>query len=65
MSIHKSKGLEFPVVFVSGNTKGFNEMDIKKDLIADMDFGLGVKCIDQIGRGISLFLCRMGLLYSR
>lgn len=46
MSIHKSKGLEFPVVFVSGNTKGFNEMDIKKDLIADMDFGLGVKCID-------------------
>ena len=46
MSIHKSKGLEFPVVFVSGTSKGFNEMDIKKDLIADMDFGLGVRCID-------------------
>ena len=46
MSIHKSKGLEFPVVFVSGTSKGFNEMDIKKDLITDMDFGLGVRCID-------------------
>ena len=46
MSIHKSKGLEFPVVFVSGTTKGFNRMDTKKDLITDIDLGLGVKCID-------------------
>ncbi|SCY42154.1 helicase-exonuclease AddAB subunit AddA [Butyrivibrio sp. INlla14] len=46
MSIHKSKGLEFPVVFVSGLTKSFNRMDTKGDLIADMDLGIGVKCID-------------------
>ncbi|MBQ3797957.1 MAG: helicase-exonuclease AddAB subunit AddA [Butyrivibrio sp.] len=46
MSIHKSKGLEFPVVFVSGTTKGFNKMDIQGDLISDMDLGLGVKCVD-------------------
>ncbi|MCR5558640.1 MAG: helicase-exonuclease AddAB subunit AddA [Butyrivibrio sp.] len=46
MSIHKSKGLEFPVVFVSGTSKGFNKMDTQGDLIADMDYGLGVKCID-------------------
>ncbi|WP_029231717.1 helicase-exonuclease AddAB subunit AddA [Butyrivibrio sp. VCB2006] len=46
MSIHKSKGLEFPVVFVSGLTKGFNRMDTMGDLIADMDLGIGVKCIN-------------------
>ncbi len=46
MSIHKSKGLEFPVVFVSGLTKGFNKMDTQGDLIADMDLGIGVKCIN-------------------
>ncbi|SFC39984.1 helicase-exonuclease AddAB subunit AddA [Butyrivibrio sp. YAB3001] len=46
MSIHKSKGLEFPVVFVSGLSKKFNKRDITGDLIADMDFGVGVKCID-------------------
>ncbi|MBE5823291.1 MAG: helicase-exonuclease AddAB subunit AddA [Butyrivibrio sp.] len=46
MSIHKSKGLEFPVVFVSGLSKHFNTMDTKGDLILDMDFGLGVKCIN-------------------
>ncbi len=46
MSIHKSKGLEFPVVFVAGLSKQFNKMDTKGDLIADMDLGIGVKCID-------------------
>lgn len=46
MSIHKSKGLEFPVVFVSGLSKEFNRMDTRGDLIADMDLGLGVRCID-------------------
>ena len=46
MSIHKSKGLEFPVVFVSGLSKEFNMMDTRGDLILDMDFGLGVKCIN-------------------
>ena len=46
MSIHKSKGLEFPVVFVAGLSKQFNKMDTKGDLITDMDLGIGVKCID-------------------
>nr|MCR5671294.1 helicase-exonuclease AddAB subunit AddA [Butyrivibrio sp.] len=46
MSIHKSKGLEFPVVFASGLNKRFDKRDITGDLIADMDLGLGVKCID-------------------
>jgi ATP-dependent helicase/nuclease subunit A len=46
MSIHKSKGLEFPVVFVAGMAKQFNLRDASGDLIADMDLGVGVKCID-------------------
>ncbi len=46
MSIHKSKGLEFPVVFVSGLSKEFNRMDSQGDLITDMDLGIGVKCIN-------------------
>lgn len=46
MSIHKSKGLEFPVVFVAGLTKGFNTRDTRGDLITDMDLGVGIRCID-------------------
>ena len=46
MSIHKSKGLEFPVVFVAGLSKKFNKMDTRGDLIADIDLGIGVKCIN-------------------
>jgi ATP-dependent helicase/nuclease subunit A len=46
MSIHKSKGLEFPVVFVCGLSKEFNRMDTKGDMIVDMDLGIGVKCIN-------------------
>lgn len=46
MSIHKSKGLEFPVVFVSGISKAFNKMDLRGDLVCDMDLGIGTKCIN-------------------
>ncbi len=46
MSIHKSKGLEFPVVFVAGLSKSFNRMDTKGDIVTDLDLGIGVKCID-------------------
>ena len=33
MSIHKSKGLEFPVVFLCGMSKEFNMTDLNKDPI--------------------------------
>lgn len=46
MSIHKSKGLEFPVVFVAGLSKNFNRMDTKGDIVTDLDLGIGVKCVD-------------------
>uniref|UniRef100_UPI004057C93F helicase-exonuclease AddAB subunit AddA n=1 Tax=Agathobacter sp. TaxID=2021311 RepID=UPI004057C93F len=42
MTIHKSKGLEFPVVFVSGISKQFNEMDIRDKVVVHPDMGLGI-----------------------
>lgn len=46
MSIHKSKGLEFPICFVSGLSKRFNRQDTAGRLIADADMGIGVDYID-------------------
>lgn len=46
MSIHKSKGLEFPVCFVSGLSKRFNMQDQTGRLIADADLGIGADYID-------------------
>ena len=50
MSIHKSKGLEFPVVFVSGLSKRFNMQDANQSLIVDMDLGLAVAHVDSVRR---------------
>ncbi|MCM1540722.1 MAG: UvrD-helicase domain-containing protein [Blautia sp.] len=46
MSIHKSKGLEFPVTFVSGLGKRFNMQDANQSMIADMDLGLATDYVD-------------------
>lgn len=46
MSIHKSKGLEFPVVFLSGCGKRFNLMDLNKEVLFHEDLGLGPQVID-------------------
>ena len=46
MSIHKSKGLEFPIVFLSGTATGFNLMDLNDDILLHQDLGIGVKYID-------------------
>ena len=46
MTIHKSKGLEFPVCFVAGCQKGYNMMDTKGSVINDIDLGLGVDLVD-------------------
>ena len=40
MSIHQSKGLEFPVVVLADLTKQFNEQDLHGDIIFDEEFGL-------------------------
>ena len=46
MSIHKSKGLEFPVVFLASTGSSFNMMDLNQDILLHQDLGIGVKYID-------------------
>ncbi|MUT66665.1 helicase-exonuclease AddAB subunit AddA [Paenibacillus sp. NEAU-GSW1] len=46
MSIHKSKGLEFPVVFVAGLGKGFNQQDLRASFLKHKQLGFGPKFID-------------------
>lgn len=46
MSIHKSKGLEFPVVIVVGMGKKFNEQDSTGNLLMHPELGLGIDAID-------------------
>lgn len=50
MSIHKSKGLEFPVTIVAGMAKRFNMQDTTGSLIMDMELGLGTDYVDPIRR---------------
>lgn len=45
MSIHKSKGLEFPVVILMGVAKRFNQQDIHQDIVLDKDLGLGLSMV--------------------
>ena len=46
MSIHKSKGLEFPVVILAGTNKNFNFQDLNKQLLFHQNLGLGPQYID-------------------
>lgn len=46
MSIHKSKGLEFPVVFLCGVAKRFNMQDIRASAVFHPEYGVGLDCID-------------------
>lgn len=45
-SIHKSKGLEYPVVILAGMGKLFNHQDIREKIVIHSDYGLGLDCID-------------------
>ena len=46
MSVHKSKGLEFPVVFVGGLGNPFNLLDLRRDLLVHKELGLGPMAVD-------------------
>lgn len=46
MSIHKSKGLEFPIVFLCNTGKQFNLMDLNKNILLHQELGIGVKYIN-------------------
>ena len=50
MSIHKSKGLEFPVCFVSGLSKRFNRQDSAAPVLMDMDLGLAIDWVNPTAR---------------
>lgn len=50
MSIHKSKGLEFPLCIVAGIDEAFNETDLREEFVTDIDEGVGASYIDPDGR---------------
>jgi ATP-dependent helicase/nuclease subunit A len=47
LSVHKSKGLEFPVVFLAELNSSFNKSDIQADILTDPDYTLGLQLIDR------------------
>jgi ATP-dependent helicase/nuclease subunit A len=47
MSVHKSKGLEFPVVFLANTSKQSNFQDIRKNVVFHNDLGLGAMITDK------------------
>lgn len=52
MSIHKSKGLEFPIVIVAGMGKQFNRQDTVRSILLHSDLGIGLDAIDYERRTI-------------
>ena len=46
MTIHKSKGLEFPVVFIAGLGKQFNQQDLRRDFLLHKSLGFGPRFLD-------------------
>lgn len=46
MTIHSSKGLEFPIVFISGLARQFNMMDLRKAYLLDKDLGFAAKYVN-------------------
>lgn len=46
LSIHKSKGLEFPVVIVAGMGKGFNIQDVTGEIVIHPELGIGIRSVD-------------------
>ena len=50
MSIHKSKGLEFPIVFVAGLGKAFNRQDARSTIAIHQNYGVGCDVVDPLLR---------------
>lgn len=46
MTIHKSKGLEFPIVFVAGLGKRFNMQDVRSSAVLHAELGVGLDAVD-------------------
>lgn len=50
MSIHKSKGLEFPVVFLCNLSRRFNQESLRAQILCDRELGLGLSVADTVNR---------------
>lgn len=50
MSIHKSKGLEFPVVFLCNLSRKFNRESLRAQILSDKELGLGLSVADTVNR---------------
>ena len=49
MTIHQSKGLEFPVCFICGTGKKFNESDLRANVVIERSLGIALKLSDTTG----------------
>ncbi|MBE6612602.1 MAG: hypothetical protein E7632_08920 [Ruminococcaceae bacterium] len=49
MTIHQSKGLEFPVCFLCGTGRKFNEGDLRKNIVIERSLGIAPKLADTTG----------------
>ena len=61
VTIHSSKGLEYPIVFVAGINGKFNMMDFRGSYMFDQDFGIAVKAIDPEHRIVATSLPYLAL----
>ncbi len=61
MSIHKSKGLEFPVVILAGMGKQFNLSDSNANILFHKDLGIGPRYVDPEARIISETIARLAM----
>lgn len=50
MTIHSSKGLEFPICFVCGTGKQFNTQDEKKAIVTNLNYGIGLDYVNPVER---------------
>lgn len=64
VTVHKSKGLEYPVVFLCGMSKKFNTMDLSKTVLTDSEYGLATDVID-IKRRVKYPLLFKGLIKNK
>ena len=61
MTVHHSKGLEFPVVFLASTGSPFNKDDIKKNLLYHRDVGIACKLYDEISGNLEETALRAAL----
>lgn len=61
MTIHKSKGLEFPVCFIAGTSHRFNLRDLNSDFVFDRSTGIAMNIADDTGFALYKTPLRFGI----